>query len=130
MSIKLKPNDLYSSNKLDVQHLPCEINMDGHAKITTYFMPEEENGKLTSSFRGRPLEGKDTKIPDGFQGVIMECKYWDKEGKEELMPIAKFDNIVQWKIEGETGCEITSAMSNACNFWPKKVASAIHDIVD
>ena len=130
MSIKLKNNSTSMSNKVDVQLLPCEIKTNDYANITTFFMPENDNGVLTSSFRGRPLEGKETKFADGFEGVIMECKYWDQEGKEELMPIAKFDNIIQWKEAGERSCEITSAINNACNFWPKSIASAIHDIVE
>lgn len=59
--------------KYHVHKLPCTINYNGHANVQKYFIPtiKTEDEKIyTSTLRGRPLQGKLTKLPDNTMGKI------------------------------------------------------------
>lgn len=62
--------------------MPCRIEYkDKTANVDAYFYPTIQNistecdnktdGTLKASFRGRPLDGKTLKFPDGFIGSLM-----------------------------------------------------------
>ena len=48
-----------------LQVLPCWIEYNGEAPISTYFVESQEN---TSSFRGRGLKAACISIPSGYKG--------------------------------------------------------------
>ncbi|KAI9679288.1 MAG: hypothetical protein M1817_005308 [Caeruleum heppii] len=53
--------------------LPCRINRDGPVDASErYWAPETgEDGKRTSHFRGRRLQGRTVKVPAGYRGVVV-----------------------------------------------------------
>jgi hypothetical protein len=74
--VKIKVNDFTKSKKTDLVHfLPCQINYDGFAPVSTFFEPTirpdtiNEN-YLLSSFRGKLFRGK--KIDLKLQIVELE----------------------------------------------------------
>lgn len=80
---KIKANDFTKSKKTELIHfLPCQINYNGFAPVSTFFeptiRPDTVNEKyLLSSFRGKLFRGK--KINLKLQIVELE-----KLGKKEL----------------------------------------------
>ncbi|KAI8806448.1 ribonuclease H2, subunit C [Cladochytrium replicatum] len=92
-----------------IHQLPCEIDCDGPANVSTYFVMNNqqeagsENTELssssknaTASFRGRYLVGSTMVIPEGYTGVLFKeggavvetdntdtprSNRWDAQGK-------------------------------------------------
>ncbi|XP_076332938.1 uncharacterized protein LOC143237493 [Tachypleus tridentatus] len=57
--------------------MPCHIKCSGPALVSNFFTsciePDENNaGILKSSFRGRPLHGKEIQLPEGYVGVVVK----------------------------------------------------------
>lgn len=50
--------------------LPCSIEFDGPAPVSSYFLTGDENGRA-AHFRGRRLLKKDIHLPDGVVGMHM-----------------------------------------------------------
>ena len=56
-----------------LHHLPCSIKYDGYAGVSAYFhstVVKTGEEKHEARFRGRLLEGRCIKLPDGVQGVV------------------------------------------------------------
>ena len=78
-------------------HIPCAINLDGPAKISTYFLVEEKPA-LTAHFRGRQLDGKRMILPPDVQGLVLKpAACTEEEDVDQLMKVdAQFKEIVYW----------------------------------
>ena len=64
-----------------LHHLPCHFNLDGPAKVSTFFLPElSEDGSLVAHLRGRQLAGRSLHLPAGVQGLVLR----ELEGSELL----------------------------------------------
>lgn len=57
--------------------LPCRIEHDGPAKVSTYFLVEESENRenatetaLEVGFRGRQLKGREISLPDNYIGAL------------------------------------------------------------
>ncbi|KAL9635370.1 MAG: hypothetical protein Q9164_003499 [Protoblastenia rupestris] len=102
--------------------LPCRVNQDGPANASPrYWDPKiAEDGNLESYFRGRKLKGKNVKVPDGYEGVVVKDAGKEhnrtqgqntdtlglengNEGDEEeitiLQDAASFDETILWDHE-------------------------------
>ncbi|XP_033112242.1 uncharacterized protein LOC117113107 [Anneissia japonica] len=114
----------------DIQILPCEICCDGDASVSTHLKltsgppsicyVNNTTGAVTtthaitspsrpsesyssSSFRGRPLCGKSTEVPEGFAGVVLKesCKPFSEDEDRVVSVEKKFDSLMYWKLDGE-----------------------------
>ena len=65
-TIKLRATN--TDSEAAVQHLPCKIDHEGSARVSTYFTPTETDGEKTVSFRGRLLKGHDIPLLPGATG--------------------------------------------------------------
>jgi ribonuclease H2 subunit C len=100
LNLKKKIN---KNEKHRIQKLPFKINHEGKANIEKYFneiIKTENNNEYTSSFRGRPLRGKEIIIPETLIGVI--CKE-ERDKKEEDVKYYKtettFENFTNWCLD-------------------------------
>uniref|UniRef100_A0A023F7A2 Putative ribonuclease h1/h2 small subunit n=1 Tax=Triatoma infestans TaxID=30076 RepID=A0A023F7A2_TRIIF len=83
----------------NVHSIPCKVHADDSANVSLYFKPvEEEDGKLISSFRGHPLDGKEIKVPANFRGMIFkELEKERFEGEDRnLILTNRFDSFNYW----------------------------------
>ncbi|GAB7362213.1 hypothetical protein MBLNU230_g2238t1 [Neophaeotheca triangularis] len=66
-----KTND---SRKVTPNVLPCAIKHNGPIDIADrYWNPRKEaDGSRTAHFRGRKLQGKTLKMPEGYEGVVLQ----------------------------------------------------------
>lgn len=103
--IKLE-ND--NNKRFQLTSMPCRIKYTGEANVNDYFTPlvVKEGSAVTSSFRGRPLNGQIIRLPEGFNcgslskatdksyTISSGCKemtyyLWDeKPNKEDPIPFA------------------------------------------
>ncbi|KAI1463047.1 ribonuclease H1 small subunit [Daldinia caldariorum] len=60
--------------KAQVHLLPCRIHHDGNVNpVETYWSPSEnEDNTKTAYLRGRKLQGKAVKLPEGYYGSVAE----------------------------------------------------------
>lgn len=79
--------------------LPCQIEYDGPAPVSTYFLvsPGQEENTYVSHLRGRRLVGKEVKLPEKIVGLhgIFGGKKSNTEGKVEIQE--SFHSFVSWQ---------------------------------
>lgn len=121
-------NQTPASRKVTPNVLPCSIKYNGTVDAENrYWSPEPSKADGTSKayFRGRKLRGRTVKVPDGYQGVVLEktdkplprkaptaeqLRRMEEEDDDEMeieKPVevktmdqmAKFDEIVVWGHE-------------------------------
>ncbi|RDW69710.1 hypothetical protein BP6252_08730 [Coleophoma cylindrospora] len=94
--------------------LPCKINHNGPVDVSDrYWAPTETlEGKRTAYFRGRKLNAKTLKVPEGYRGVVLsatdrilprpEIAQGEEEEAEDVPEIgimeeeAEFDEVMVW----------------------------------
>ncbi|KAI9857152.1 MAG: 3'-5' exonuclease [Vezdaea acicularis] len=68
--------------KCSANILPCRISHTGPVSSSErYWKPQKEDDKNVAYFRGRRLLGKTIRIPDGYQGAVVERT-------ERMLPVA------------------------------------------
>ncbi|KAF1985036.1 hypothetical protein K402DRAFT_422334 [Aulographum hederae CBS 113979] len=122
--LAIKESD--SAGKCTPNLLPCRISHSGPVNTEKrYWNPEAgKDNSQTSYFRGRKLRGKTLKIPEGYQGSVLDVtesvllehpstSNVDEEEQEEgdeqedekpvdvkvAEEVSKFDEIVVWNHE-------------------------------
>ncbi|VDI46855.1 ribonuclease H2 subunit C-like [Mytilus galloprovincialis] len=91
--------------------LPCEISYNGQAKVEEYFASsinqDKESKGLTSTFRGRPLDGEVKEVPSGYTGIILKetRKAYTDEEERKLIATHKFSNFHFWNLDKKTSQE-------------------------
>ncbi|VDN04088.1 unnamed protein product [Thelazia callipaeda] len=76
-SIIFESGSLIKDDLTDHIHsLPCKIEYDGTAKVSQYFIVDTlENNEKVATFRGRPLNGIQQRIPEAYLlYVVVEKK--------------------------------------------------------
>ncbi|XP_068627367.1 ribonuclease H2 subunit C [Battus philenor] len=105
MSIQVENNLKDGDNKeifeQKAHYVPCNIESDGPANVKKYFEPyvvENENGELTGTFRGRPLDGVKMSLPTGYRALwITEAKKPLADDADRRFQVAGgFKEIVYW----------------------------------
>ncbi|GFO21548.1 ribonuclease h2 subunit c-like [Plakobranchus ocellatus] len=96
----------HTSNVSDSCHfMPCKIHFDGEAKISDFFCSsfKHEDGSLTGKFRGRPLNGKELNVPEGYTGVVLTEPHKRSTEEEDrlLIPSHTFDKFTYWNLDKE-----------------------------
>lgn len=78
--------------------LPCHVERDCTVDASKFHVKEEANGTLSADLRGRPLEGRQYKVP-GYTGVVLESTdNRDEEDTRSLDHTAldRFEHLVVW----------------------------------
>lgn len=132
MSIKL--NCQLPSEKQTLNHMPCAIDGNEEANVSSYFRPQPKQdglkSTLRSSFRGRPLEGKTIVLPEGYVGLVFteKRKPFIEDEARTLDLTSTFESFQQWYLDSQYLSKNT--VETACTSWTKDIAAAIHDPID
>ncbi|XP_063002138.1 ribonuclease H2 subunit C [Elgaria multicarinata webbii] len=108
--------------------LPCAVQHDGAAAVQRYFAPAvraaDAPEESSVSFRGRSLKGKETVVPAGYVGLVLEEAAASLLPSEERQVRVKstFESLTVWNLERapDGTDEIMMALD-----WPK-IAEGIH----
>lgn len=101
--------------KAQVNLLPCRIHHDGNVNpIDTYWNPQDgQEQTKTAYLRGRKLQGKAVKLPEGYYGSIVEKSEPKKPEKssndEEMTEVIEIEDDSDDQIE-------TGAMKGKATF--------------
>ncbi|TLD37747.1 ribonuclease H1 small subunit [Venturia nashicola] len=140
-------------SKTKAQHctpnlLPCKINHDGPVNASErYWKPETSaDGSSSAYFRGRKLEGKSIKLPDGYRGAVLKTTNnvlpveTSQDGDEdedededvsmetkEIEQLASFDEVMVWGHEATPASD--DAYSKGLGEWVS-FAEAMHSAAD
>ncbi|CAG4971119.1 unnamed protein product [Parnassius apollo] len=105
MSIQIE-NNLKNGDNPEIfeqraHYLPCKIEADGAANVEKYFEPyvvEKENGELSATFRGHPLDGVKMSLPDGYRAILVtEAKKPLADDADRRFQVAGgFKEFVYW----------------------------------
>merc|ERR1711976_443368 len=84
--------------------LPCHVDYDGQCKANEFFhnCTREKTGEgYIASFRGRPLDGKSVRIPEGFTGYVLEepRKEFGEEENRTFRAVKKFKEFTLWNLD-------------------------------
>jgi hypothetical protein len=96
MDIQLAPTPAPSDS---LHLLPCGINHDGRAKVSSYFHVSTTELGSVASFRGRKLTGAQIRVPDTYHGVVYRetsrpTEDVDGDGDERYWrPVAGFNHF-------------------------------------
>ncbi|KAL6719137.1 hypothetical protein ACLMJK_003374 [Lecanora helva] len=116
--LRLSGSSKQDSSQCTPNLLPCRIHHDGPVDASPrYWNPERSKGRNSiilskgtladrishtaddgpeAYFRGRKLKGKIVKLPEGYEGMIVQ-----KSGKEQRL----VQNVEQQKVDEEAGRE-------------------------
>ncbi|XP_063173030.1 ribonuclease H2 subunit C [Candoia aspera] len=109
--------------------LPCSVRHDGAAAVARYFAPAVRrtpgaaDGEASVSFRGRSLKGKQSRLPKGHVGLVLEEATLVLTPKEREVSVkSTFDSLMIWNLERAptNSDEIIMALA-----WPE-IAQGIH----
>ena len=110
-----------------IQFMPFNVKFNGETEIKQRFNSETEDNKargcLENSFRGYPLEGERSKLPEGYSGLVLDTGVLAISGeKEKVRAVASFDEFTYWNYDRvPTGLD---SLKQALQ-WTK-VAEALH----
>nr|CAG4650623.1 EOG090X0IC1 [Sida crystallina] len=114
MAVNIRPGAGILESKSEpcvVHSLPCQIDFDGPAKVNEYFSTYVDkkiliDGEevLEASFRGYPLLGKEIKVPEGYQGVVVnETKKPLTEAAQRNASVSKkYTSLTYWNWDSAT----------------------------
>jgi ribonuclease H2 subunit C len=119
-----------SASQPSVQLLPCSIDTDGYCKVEQYFSTTMSPAadKICASFRGRPLQGRDVTLPDGFMGIILreDKKPLTDQQNREFTVQYSFNSFRYWNLDKPTSHD--DGLGKALDWL--NIADAIHSPVD
>ncbi|XP_065659641.1 ribonuclease H2 subunit C-like isoform X1 [Hydra vulgaris] len=102
MSISLEANGSMRQ-ELIIHSVPCLISHNSYAKVDSFFITShnDETELLKSSFRGRPLQGKEIHIPKGYKGSVLVEKNGiiSDHQKRQITLGGYFDKFNYWNLE-------------------------------
>ena len=90
-----------------VEHLPCEIQYNGSAPVSSYFVVNDDNRVKEAMLRGRLLKGERVSLPEGVHGICVLAVLWEGmmivKGKDgEVYSVgASFQEMTEWHTDME-----------------------------
>ncbi|XP_020799709.1 uncharacterized protein LOC110177354 [Drosophila serrata] len=109
MSITLDFNgkNLAKGKSLELHYLPAKVDGDGEANVQEYFnnytreASEYGTGILTNALRGYPLVGERLKVPEGFQGLVLQetDKPLSESSDRQLRLTGVFEEFTYWNYD-------------------------------
>ncbi|KFD45099.1 hypothetical protein M513_14024, partial [Trichuris suis] len=88
------------SSGLPVHSIPAKISYDGPARVETYFdstRVQKEDGTETATFRGRPLNGVTSCLPEGYRLYVTENT--SKGDKLQLTALKEAEQFTVWSLD-------------------------------
>ncbi|BFZ12251.1 hypothetical protein BsWGS_15290 [Bradybaena similaris] len=90
--------------------VPCEIDFNGEAKVAEFFSKtiaptnnaaDGGGDDLTAFFRGRPLNGTEVTLPNGYTGVVLKEPHKRSTEDEDrtLTATHKFESFTYWNLD-------------------------------
>lgn len=61
-----------TASNAKVEHIPCEIQFNGSAPVSSYFVVNDDNKIKEAMFRGRLLKGERVSLPEGINGIQID----------------------------------------------------------
>ncbi|CAH2064948.1 unnamed protein product, partial [Iphiclides podalirius] len=104
MSIRIE-NNLKNTDNAELfeqkaHYVPCKIEADGAANVGKYFEQYvvENDGELTGTFRGHPLNGVKMMLPEGYRALLVtEAKKPLSDDADRRFQVAGgFKEFVNW----------------------------------
>lgn len=91
--------DKSKNNSIVCHSIPCKVKTDSEANVGQYFEPtirqsDREDSVLLSSFRGRPLIGKQIDLPQNCSAFVVKTTK-----KDELVAENSFNRIIDWNLD-------------------------------
>ena len=105
MPMKLKSSLSEDGGNTVLHSIAAQIDFNGEANVNQYFQinstKTEEVGKIKSTFRGRPLRGKEIVIPAPYRGYIANKKRdtFSDQQEQTLYVEKSFDAFTLWNVE-------------------------------
>ena len=95
------------SSVSQAHYLPCTIDSNGEAPVNQYFVSTIRQQKgvqedfETATFRGRPLSGREVKLPDGYRATALREEKTPTTDVEERKVTATvhFNQFHYWNLE-------------------------------
>ena len=90
-----------------VEHIPCEIQYNGSAPVSSYFVVNDDNKVKEAMLRGRLLKGERVSLPEGVYGfcvyfVLCEGMTIVKGKDAEVYSVgASFHEMTEWHTDTE-----------------------------
>ena len=90
-----------------VEHIPCEIQYNGSAPVSSYFVVNDDNRVKEAMLRGRLLKGERVPLPEGVHGIcvlVVLCEgMMIVKGKDgEVYSVgASFHEMTEWYTDIE-----------------------------
>ena len=129
MSISVQSKSPLEAEELtELNHLPCKIDFNG--EITTlpqYFKPKCNGNSSTAVFRGILLDGKSTKLPEDYSGLIIneKNKPFGEEESRTFSVCGRFSDFTQWYVESQYTSKDT--ITPTCDVWLNQLSPALHN---
>ncbi|XP_013119430.2 ribonuclease H2 subunit C [Stomoxys calcitrans] len=90
-------------SNLNMHFLPAQIKGDGDANVDSYFnvYTRQEQGVLTNSLRGYPLQGKTKSVPTNYKALVLQetQKPLDEEADRVLRIKGSFNEFTYWNYD-------------------------------
>ncbi|KAH8257979.1 hypothetical protein KR038_003615 [Drosophila bunnanda] len=107
ISLDFKGKNLAKAKSLELHYLPAKVDGDGEANVQEYFnnytreASEYGTGILTNALRGYPLVGERLKVPDGFQGLVLQetNKPLSESSDRQLRLTGVFEEFTYWNYD-------------------------------
>ena len=131
MSITVQSKSSWEAEELvELNHLPCKIDYNGeNNSLPQYFKPKCNGNSSTSTtaFRGILLEGKNTKLPEDYNGLIIieKNKPFGEEESRTFSVCGRFSDFTQWYVESQYTSKDT--ITPTCNIWLSLLSPALHN---
>ncbi|CAG9816290.1 unnamed protein product [Phaedon cochleariae] len=122
-----------SDKNSKIQSIPCKILADCDANVKQYFddcTTAKEDGSLTASFRGYPLEGQKVNLPEGYKVIVLNenVKPETESDERKFYVVNQFSDIFSWNwdrkpskndaiIQALQWIDVAEAVSRSCNAW-------------
>ncbi|CAL1536913.1 unnamed protein product [Lymnaea stagnalis] len=106
MATLLDIKSLVNSKTETCHFLPCEIDFDGGAKVSSFFIKTvsqefSHEKHISATFRGRPLKGEEVELPTGYTGLVVKehHKRSTEDEDRNLAAIHRFDKFTHWNLD-------------------------------
>lgn len=102
--------------------MPFTIEYGGPASVSNYFettfIKKQDSDTIESSFRARPLKGKQVQLPSGYTGAIIK-----RQENNFISTVGEFEQLYYWKYDEEPSQ--VDPLPRSLDWFT--ISSALHD---
>ncbi len=93
----ISESKISQSESAKINFLPCSIDYDGPAAVSTFFIVKEKENLLESHFRGRLLVGKEYEVPQHLFAVHAVVSKSDDQKTTNLSVVSEVKKLNMWQ---------------------------------